>query len=359
MKLRPALFAAAIAAMLSPALRAWDYEGHRLVNEVALAALPAGFPQFVHSPQNAERIAFLAGEPDRWRNTTDLPLQQANGMNHYLDIEDIAAAGLSLDHLPSFRYDFAAEFAAGRAAHPQNFPPIDPVKNYDHSREWAGFLPWTITEQFGKLQSAFGYLKAYEELGTPEEIANARANVVYIMGVMGHYVGDAAQPLHTTIHHHGWVGPNPHGYTTWPGIHGWVDGGFIAKAGIHFAELRPEVTPARALAFTPQPDGRDPVFVAAVRFLEEQHRQVEPLYAMQKAGKLGDHDLPVTPEARAFIDGQLVRGGEMLARIWVTAWRTAPADNYLLDSLAARKAREQGLPPPPPHVRRPVKKSSS
>ena len=39
------------------------------------------------------------------------------------------------------------------------------------------------------------------------------------MGVMGHYVGDCAQPLHTTKHHNGWVGENPHGYTTWPGLH--------------------------------------------------------------------------------------------------------------------------------------------
>jgi len=46
---------------------AWDYEGHRLVNQLALASLPADFPGFVRAPATAERIAFLAGEPDRWR----------------------------------------------------------------------------------------------------------------------------------------------------------------------------------------------------------------------------------------------------------------------------------------------------
>lgn len=348
MKLRPALIAAGVAAVLSPALHAWDYEGHRLVNEVALAALPADFPRFVQSPENAERIAFLAGEPDRWRNTPDLPLQQANGMNHYLDMEDIPAAGLDVDHLPSFRYDFAVQFAAARAAHPQHFPPVDPAKNFDHSREWAGFLPWAITEQFAKLRSAFSYLKAYQELGTRDEVANARANVVYVMGVMGHYVGDAAQPLHTTIHHHGWVGANPHGYTTWPGIHAWVDGGFIAKAGVNLDELRPQVTAAKPIALDAQPDGRDPMFVAAVAFLEAQNRLVEPLYQLEKAGKLGHHEQPITPEGRAFIDRQLVSGGEMLAAIWETAWRNAAPDNYLRNQLANRKAREAGLPPPPP-----------
>jgi hypothetical protein len=348
MKLRPLLLAAATAVALSPAVYAWDYEGHRLVNEVALAALPPDFPRFVTSTQNAERIAFLAGEPDRWRNSPSAPLQQVNGMDHYLDMEEIPEAGLEFNKLPSFRYDFAVQFATGRAAHAANFAPIDPERNADHSREWAGFVPWAITEQFGKLQSAFSYLRAYEELGTREEIANARANIVYVMGVMGHYVGDAAQPLHTTIHHHGWVGPNPNGYTTWTGIHAWVDGGFIAKAGVNFEELKPRVTPAQPIALATQADGRDPMFVTVCDYLAAQHRRVEPLYQLEKEGKLGHHEQPITPEGRDFIDGQIVAGGEMLASIWVTAWKTAPVDNFLRNSLANRKARAAGLPPPPP-----------
>lgn len=62
-----------------PALRAWDYEGHRIINQIALESLPADFPRFVHGPANVERIKFLAGEPDRWRNVPDLPLKQSRG----------------------------------------------------------------------------------------------------------------------------------------------------------------------------------------------------------------------------------------------------------------------------------------
>jgi len=63
---------------------AWDYEGHRIVNQLALASLPTNFPSFVRSPAATERVAFLAGEPDRWRNTPDLPLKHFNGPDHYL-----------------------------------------------------------------------------------------------------------------------------------------------------------------------------------------------------------------------------------------------------------------------------------
>src|SRR5690606_24500888 len=86
----------ALVALLTvvPALRAWDYEGHRIVNQLALAALPQDFPEFVHEPEQAERIAFLAGEPDRWRNNSDLPIKQYNVLDHYLDIEQLEWAGL-------------------------------------------------------------------------------------------------------------------------------------------------------------------------------------------------------------------------------------------------------------------------
>jgi hypothetical protein len=214
----------------------WDYEGHRTVNQLALASLPADFPAFVREPASAERIAFLAGEPDRWRNASDLPIKHYNSVDHYLDLEQIDEAGLDAATIAPLRYTFAADFSAGRAAHADHFPTIDPAKNTDRTREWPGFLPWAIAEQYGKLKSAFSYLKTFEESGgTPEEISNARANILYVMGVMGHYVGDGAQPLHTTKHHNGWVGANPNNYTKWPGLHSWIDGGFPAKAGVSYA----------------------------------------------------------------------------------------------------------------------------
>jgi len=339
-----------LAVLLGPvAALAWDYEGHRMVNQLAVAALPADFPAFVREPAGAERIAFLAGEPDRWRNVPDLVLKQSGGSwtDHFLDIEELAEAGLDPAKVPSFRYDFVLAFATGRAQHLDKFPAIDPAKNLDHSREWPGFAPWAVTEYYGKLKSAFSYLKVLEELGNPEEVVNAKANALYVMGVMGHYVGDGAQPLHTTIHHNGWVGANPNGYTTWPGFHSWIDSGFVAKAGISFAGLASRVVPAKALPLASQPDGRDPFFVLIMDYYIAQNKLVEPLYQLDREGKLSDefekidrtkpHPGPVSDEGRAFIEGQLLKGGEMLASIWMTAWRTAPPDTYLRAQLIKRQ----------------------
>jgi hypothetical protein len=346
-----------LATLVAAPASAWDHVGHSTVNQLALAALPKDFPDFVHQPDAAERIVFLANVPDRWRNV-DPWLKQVgpSWTDHFLDIEELSDAGLDPHTVPSLRYDFVVAFAAGRAAHPQNFRPIDPARNTDGTRQWPGFAPWAIAEWTHKLRSAFGYLKAFEEMGgTPAEIANAREDVLYTMGVLGHYVGDCAQPLHTTANYNGWYRENPHGYTKWNGFHSWIDSGLIAKAGINAAALKSRVRAAEALPAITPADGRDPIFVAAMDYILANHQLVEPLYRMEKDGKLGNPvvgkdgvvqvaDRPVPPEGRAFIEDRLVTGGGMLAKLWVTAWKSAPVDTYLRTQLAKR----QGLPQPAP-----------
>jgi hypothetical protein len=246
--------------------------------------------------------------------------------------------GLTPETLPLMRYDFAADIARERAAHPEKFPPIDPARDADHTRELSGFLPWTITEYYEKLKSGFSYLKTFQRYGgTTGEIANAEANVVYVMGVMGHFVGDGAQPLHTTMYANGWFGNNPHGYTTSRTFHGWIDGGYLHQTGgIDVGKLAGKIHPAQRIQNAGQPDG---MFRDAVAYLVEQNKLVEPLYELDKEGKLtGEGDRG--REGRAFLDGQLVKAGQMLGDIWYTAWREAPEDQYLQKQLQERNAAQ-------------------
>jgi len=45
---------------------------------------------------------------------------------------------------------------------------------------------------------------------------------------------------------------------------------------------------------------------------------------------------PGSDEGRAFIDGQLLAGGKMLAALWITAWRQAAPDTHLQGTLIHR-----------------------
>ena len=336
-----------ISAVLATALiltaslaRAWDYEGHRTVNQLALAALPANFPAFVKTSSNQERIAFLAGEPDRWRNQgDDVAFTHATAPEHYFDLEQLADYGISPSELPIFRYDFVAQLARGRATHPEKFPPLDPTKNKDHTRELIGFAPWAITECCGKLRSSFSYLKAFQDYGgTPEEIANAQADAIYIMGVMGHYIGDCSQPLHVTKHHHGWVGANPKGYTSDSKFHSWIDGGYFRKiGGTKLDVLKGKIRPAKIVGDPTKPDD---LFKQVMAYLLETQKQLEPLYQLEKDGKLsgeGDKGL----EGRAFLEGQLTKGGQMLGDLWFSAWQQAKEDTFLIHNLKERSAPKE------------------
>jgi hypothetical protein len=255
LRLKAAWIAAILVGAHTPDVAfAFDYEGHRTINQLALSCLPADYPPFVREAAMAERIVFLSGEPDRWRNSTDNTFKHWNAPDHYFDLDDLPPLGLAENKLPAFRHLFTMQLAEAQHKFPRALPLIDPAKNADHSRELIGYLPWTIAEHFSKLKSAFSSLKAFEEDGSASEIANCRENVVYYMGVMGHYVADAAQPLHTTRHFNGWIGNNPKGYSTSRGFHSWIDGGYLAKVPLQPGLLQARLRGARLI------DGR------AVRF---------------------------------------------------------------------------------------------
>ena len=80
----------------------------------------------------------------------------------------------------------------------------------------------------------------------------------------------------------------------------------------------------------------DDVFPEVMRFIVEQHKQVQPLYQLEKEGKLSGEIWTSLP-GRAFLGDQLVQAGQMLGDLWYSAWEQAPIDTYLRTQLQKRK----------------------
>jgi hypothetical protein len=329
-----------VAVLWSWPSRAWDSEVHFFVTDLAVECLPADFPDFVREQGTRQRICFLSAEPDRWRNIKDVELRHAQGPEHYLDIEELQTYGMDPDKLPALRYDFIAGLALRRQAEPEKFEGILRSPNEDSTRQIPGLLPWVMTESLLKLKSCFSYLGTYKQHGRSEgDVANAQQNTVYVMGVMSHYFADAFQPLHTTIHHHGWVGENPHGYTTNARFHSWIDSGFFRSAGLPSKkDLVSKLRPARRLAVEGRRLDGEACFRRFVDLLVEQNKQVEGLYRMEKAGKFSPHG-DVQLLGRAYLEDQLVKSSQALADAWLTAFSEAPPDKQLKAEL-----RKQELP---------------
>jgi len=161
---------------------------------------------------------------------------------------------------------------------------------------------------------------------TRRDLANRAAGVA----------GAARQPLHTTMYHHGWTtNDNPNHYTTSFGFHAWIDGGLFKKTGgIDVKKLSAKIHPAEKISAVSDPDG---IFHTAVNFVVENNQLVEPLYKMDRDGKLSNKG-DAGAEGRAFLEGQLVKSGQLLGDLWFTAWLTAPEDTFLEHDLQQRAA---------------------
>jgi hypothetical protein len=268
-----------------PSARAWGNGGHRLVNRLAAATLPADTPAFLRSPEAIDEIEYLGPEPDRWRSSAEPELSAAQAPEHFIDLEEADALG----PLPRRRFDFEARvFAAGQRP------------------EKIGLQPWEATEVWERLKAA---LREYRTLNSHHESTRpVEQAILFYAGWLGHYVGDGSQPLHTTIQYNGWVGDNPHGYTTGHQIHWQFEGPFVDR-NLREQEVRARLTAAHAI--------HGEIFDAYVAYLRHSKTFVEKVYQLEKTGGFVGAG---TTESRAFTAERLAAGASMLRDMIYTAW---------------------------------------
>jgi hypothetical protein len=315
------LVAAAVVLCVGGAADAWSARGHRLITRLAIDALPADAPAYLREPLVLELISEQSNEPDKWRSTASATLSHENGPDHYLDVEDLEQFGLTLETMPPLRQEYFRVLAISKHLHPELVTqPYNAAEDADKTKEWPGFLAHAICEHYQKLRSSFNTLRVLEALGQPEravQLELARRNVVVEMGLLAHFVGDAAQPLHTTRHHHGWVGSNPKGYTTDRGIHAYIDGGIVEMHGYTYESLKDSVNFTRTIT------GTDP-WNEVLAHIRASFEQVEPLYVHKRDGTL-EKD-----EGKAFIAARLCDGAGMLGALYRAAWEAAaPTDQQV------------------------------
>jgi hypothetical protein len=282
--------ATAILALVSlglqpPLSHAWGNEGHRLINRLAASSLPADAPAFLRSEAALNQIEYLGPEPDRWRSPGEPELVAAQAPEHFIDLELADALG----PLPHRRLDFEASvFAAGQRP------------------EKIGLQPWEAVEVWQRLKAA---LREYRALSAAnKDTRPVEQAAIFYAGWLGHYVGDAAQPLHTSIQHNGWVGPNPNGYTTGHQIHWQFEGPFVA-ANLHAPEVQARMTQPKAI--------EGDIFDAYVAYLRHSATHVEEVYQLEKAGGFMGAG---SPESRQFTAARLAAGASMLRDMIYTAW---------------------------------------
>lgn len=270
---------------------AWGNEGHTYINRVAAQKIPAAVPAFLR--RAATEIAYLGPEPDRWRNPSEFALKNAQEPDHFIDLERVTW----LDPLPAGRYEFYRKLYEKRVATADHAD--------DYLPEHVGLQPYITMEVYGRLKAAFREYR--QQLAAHQSTSAVRQAIIFYAGWLGHYVADGSQPLHTTIHYNGWVGPNPNGYATEHGIHAQFETSYVA-ANIAAKDFTALVNPPTRL--------KDP-FADYMAYLKRSHELVEKVYSLDKAGGFTGRG---TPAALNFTVHRLAAGSQMLLDLWFTAW---------------------------------------
>lgn len=298
-------FAALLALPVADA-GAWGSSGHRMIGVAAMRALPEDVPAFLRTAEAAAEVGELSREPDRWKGagrTHDRDRDTA----HFIDLTDdgyaMTSAGPHIDALPELRSEYERMLT-------QAGLDVDE----------AGYLPYALIDGYQQLVRDFSYwrvLNAVEARETDpgrrawyrEDRQRREALILRDIGVLSHYVGDAAQPLHLTIHYNGWGDyPNPERFTTSRQFHGMVDGWPYNR--IDMAALQAAVGPARPCANPCDIRNRVPAYI------REGLAEVVPLYRLEKSGALA----AAAPEAHVFMLTRLAAGAAELRDLIAAAW---------------------------------------
>lgn len=284
---------------------AWGATGHRLVSRLAIQSLPPEIPAFLRTPKAVEYIGELGREPDRSKKTGNSHDHDLDP-GHYINLsDDFTVAGLPLDPLPATREDY------------------DTALRANGTNEYrVGFLPYSIIDGWQQLQRDFAYWRADVAAG---HFAASKTDRIWFaqdrrlremiilrdLGYWSHFVGDASQPMHVSVHYDGWGDyPNPQGYTNVKGIHAAFEGAFVAQ-NIKPEDILKRVTPIR--------DCNCSIQARTIAYLHATHSQLVPLFELEKAGDFASDSMA----GRDFAADRLAAAVSELRDLIISAWRTS------------------------------------
>ncbi len=290
---------------------AWGASGHRMISRMAIESLPAEIPAFIRTSRAIEMIGELGREPDRSRGTGNSHDHDLDP-GHYINLSDDFAVGgvLPLDALPGTREDY------------------DTALRSNGTNEYrVGFLPYAIIDGWQQLQMDFAYWRAD---AAAERTAKSRSDrawfaqdrrlreliIVRDLGYWSHFVADASQAMHVSVHYDGWGDfPNPQGYSTKKGFHAMFEGIFVAQHVLR-EDILVKLLPLRDCACSIQ--------TRTISYLRETHAQVTPLFELEKAGAFSEN----LPAGKDFAANRLAAAISELRDMIVAAWR-ASADSIV------------------------------
>jgi len=337
MRRTPLLVAIALL-VFPPSLAAWGERGHQTANRTAVRAIPDDGPTFLRAHE--DWIVYLSTIPDSWRQASE-PFQKIiEDPNHGWFREQFAF--ITDANLPRSRYEFVlaldSEHRRLVAAGETKVAALTNIR-------WTGTLPYAAVETYEQMIAGMRRYRAARAKGADTRLVELE--IASYMGRLGHYTADGAQPLHDTIHHDGWQGANPRGYTTDPRVHGRFESRFVDAIVLTSDDIQSDLAAAMVL-----PDAFD----AVIAHLDGSATHVEEVYQLDQAGVFEPDATQSSPEyarAKVLVRQQITRAAALLRDLAYTAWvrsgeavTFSPADNPILQTNPAYNPATGSAPAP-------------
>jgi hypothetical protein len=306
--------------LLVPNLSAWGLRGHTLANLAAVESIPQDGPVFLKSQK--AYIGHLGTIPDTWRGITEPFLRISEEPNHSWYTE----AFNFIPEPPRSRTEFILRVYDEYLRVSKTDPDRAKLLNI----RYTGLEAYSTIEGYERMKSAMRLYRQISEphpQGQPGSIATLyeavspvfqddaqvkqmlAADIAFYMGWTGHYAADSAMPLHDSIHHDGWVGDNPKGYTRDPEIHGRFESNYVDLI---------ETAEADVLRYVPEkPRYLDDPWQATLRHSLDSRNFVEDVYRLDLRNSFKNKD---DQEARQLVYKRLAAGAAFLRDLAYTAW---------------------------------------
>lgn len=282
---------------LPQAAYSWGDRGHSVIDRTAVDALPADGPIFLK--KYVDYIAGAASLPDSWRATSEPFSKIEEDPNHGWFREQFQF----MKTIPRSRYEFVLALYQEQL----RIQKSDPENARRMNVRWTGTLPYAAAEVYGHLVADMRELRKARASGR-NVLALEQACAFYVAW-MGHYIGDGSMPLHDSIHHDGWQGPNPKGYTRDPQIHVRFESEYVDAIGLTEEDILKRLGKPGHL----QGDAFDLILA----YLDESRENVEPIYELDKRNAFAN---PRDEQAREMVYARVAAGARMLRDLVYRAW---------------------------------------
>jgi hypothetical protein len=314
-------------------LGAWGVRGHTVANLAAVEGISQDGPAFLLAEK--AYIGHLGTIPDTWRSPSEPYLRISEDANHGWYTE-------GFDFIPDPRHS-RTEFTLRVYDEYLKTKSKDPERAKLLNIRYTGLQAYSIIEGYERMKAGMRLYRNVSDQGAPNranigsiyaaispllgdraQVKQMLANdIAFYMGWVGHYVADAAQPLHNAIHHDGWSGANPKGYTRDPMIHGRFESQYLDMIGVTEEDV--------VKYMRKEPRLLDNVWKAVLDHSLEARGFTEDVYRLDLRGAFGKKD---DADARELVCKRLAAGAGFLRDLAYTAWaesakplpRTEPID---------------------------------